>query len=112
MAKGLNELAAEVHDTSVEHGWFETERSFGDDMALLHSEVSEAFEAFRSLYLPFLVGREEGGDKPEGVPSELADVIIRVLDTSVRYEIDIEAAVLQKMAYNRTRPYRHGGKAL
>ena len=48
--------------------------------------------------------------KPEGIPIELADVIIRVLDYCGYAGIDIDAAISQKHEYNRTRPYRHGGK--
>ena len=49
-------------------------------------------------------------NKPEGVPIELADLIIRVLDTCEQYGIDIEAAIEMKIKYNETREYRHGGK--
>lgn len=48
--------------------------------------------------------------KPEGIPSELADIIIRVFDAAVEYGIDIEEEVINKMAYNATRLNRHGGK--
>lgn len=44
--------------------------------------------------------------KPEGIPIELADVIIRVLDYCGYAGIDIDAAISQKHEYNRTRPYR------
>jgi NTP pyrophosphatase (non-canonical NTP hydrolase) len=50
--------------------------------------------------------------KPEGVPSELADVIIRVLDICGYYGIDIEHAMLTKAKYNEGRSHRHGEKAL
>jgi hypothetical protein len=46
--------------------------------------------------------------KPIGVPSEMADVIIRVLDFCGKHDIDIERAVNEKMAYNKTRPFKHG----
>jgi NTP pyrophosphatase (non-canonical NTP hydrolase) len=48
--------------------------------------------------------------KPEGIPSELADILIRVLDVCGFHQIDIAGAVADKMAYNETRAYRHGGK--
>lgn len=51
-----------------------------------------------------------GKIKPEGIPSELADIIIRVLDICGHLDIDIANALADKMAYNETRPYRHGGK--
>lgn len=46
--------------------------------------------------------------KPEGVPSELADIIIRVLDACGAWGINIEKAVREKIEYNATRDYKHG----
>lgn len=40
----MNELAKEIHQNAVEHGWWEEERSFGEIVALCHSELSEALE--------------------------------------------------------------------
>lgn len=48
--------------------------------------------------------------KPTGLPSELADIMIRVLDCAAAWDIDIEAAIAEKMAYNATRPQLHGRK--
>lgn len=50
--------------------------------------------------------------KPHGIPVELADIIIRVLDMCGHYGIDIEAAMLAKAKYNESREHRHGGKKL
>ena len=48
--------------------------------------------------------------KPEGNAAELADVIIRVLDYCAYAGIDIENVLEVKHEYNKSRPYRHGGK--
>jgi hypothetical protein len=48
--------------------------------------------------------------KPEGIPSELADIIIRVLHMCAFYKVDIAHTLADKMAYNETRPHRNGGK--
>lgn len=111
LGKTLEEMQLEVHENNVEHGWFEKARPFGDDVALLHTEVSEMYEAFRRW------GTEDATrkgfvelQKPEGVGSEVADVFIRLLDTCERHGIDLRAEYERKMTYNRTRPYRHGGK--
>jgi hypothetical protein len=46
--------------------------------------------------------------KPTGFPSELADLIIRVLDLAASERIDIDTAVRLKVAYNATREILHG----
>lgn len=81
-------------------------------MALLHSEVSEAVEEIRNPNQPLTEDRLRSDGKPEGLPSELADVIIRACDIAETLGIDLDAAVKRKMAFNLTRPSRHGGKAL
>lgn len=50
--------------------------------------------------------------KPEGVPSELADIVIRVLDIADAYGVDLGAAIIEKLNHNATRGLHHGGKAL
>lgn len=47
-----------------------------------------------------------------GIPYELADTIIRIFDICGHYEIDIEKAIQEKMAYNKERAYKHGGKII
>lgn len=46
--------------------------------------------------------------KPDGVPSELADIIIRVLDACAAWGVDIDEAVRRKMEYNAGREHMHG----
>ena len=130
----LNKLRDEIHQNAVEHGWWDEERSFGDIIALCHSELSEALEQYRNNAQPteiyYSCTKEctfNNGEcdatvpgvfshcpepKPEGIPIELADCIIRILDYCGQERIDIEEAVRLKMKYNKTRPYKHGGKRL
>ena len=108
---GINEFAKSVHENAVAHGWWDEERSFGDIVALCHSELSEALEAYRSgedmLWIDHC-----NGEKPEGMAVELCDCVIRIFDYLAKEGIDIEAVIASKHLYNATRPYRHGGKKL
>lgn len=97
-------------------------------LALIHSEVSEALEEYRSpdvnvrtfrlngydethtAITEEIVGLAADGAKPEGFGVELADVIIRVYDLAAALDIDIEGLVRLKHLFNGTRPMRHGGK--
>lgn len=37
---GINEVAKEIHENAVAHGWWDEERGFPEVLALIHSEVS------------------------------------------------------------------------
>lgn len=108
----IKPFAALVHTNAIRHGWYEEPRTFGDNIALIHSELSEALEAFRDGHKLNETYYENNGKKPCGIPSELADVIIRILDICEYYNIDIESMLMEKHLYNKTRPLRHGGKML
>ena len=104
----LNELAKRINTTAHEHGWWDEPRSFGDVIALCHSELSEALEAYRKgEAMMFLEG-----EKPEGIAVEMIDCIIRILDYLGEMNIDVDSVIQKKMDYNEKRPYRHGGKKL
>ena len=171
----LSELQREAHAIAKAHGWWDEGRTFGDLIALVHSELSEALEAYRVCGIVDCPHEHTEG---AGVASELADVVIRVADMAEHYHwdlsgwedadishtivdptfgdwiclihasltwafaglcttlqrsewieplkvalrlvsdlaahygIDLDAAIEAKMEYNKTRPYRHGGKAL
>jgi NTP pyrophosphatase (non-canonical NTP hydrolase) len=114
--EGIKILAESVSKTAHSHGWWESNRNFGEMIALMHSELSEALEAWRDGDDITEVSYEAGGDdhhgphKPVGVASEFADVIIRILDTCQTLNIPIAQALIEKAEYNISRPYRHGGK--
>ena len=133
----LNEIASNVHANSVKHGWWgylaqkakssvPSDRTFGDIIALIHSEASEALEQYRDgraydvVYWKFPNGEirsvpedeERNPGKPEGIPIEFADIIIRVLDACAALGIDIDKAMEIKMAYNRNVWLVHGGKRI
>jgi hypothetical protein len=46
--------------------------------------------------------------KPEGVPAEIADAVIRAFDFAARFGIDLAGAIDEKLQYNATRARMHG----
>jgi len=196
----IRELVREAHSNAVSKGWWQEDRTYGELIALVHSEVSEALEDYRdgkgynevwyeykvngNLRISKIFHIDTGtGElilgKPCGIPSELADICIRIFDISGkydweqelevavltrwhiekeresfaesltgihhdlseswikhrhgnrlspirnlayailavihlcgRYEIDLDKAIAEKMAYNSTRSQRHGGKVI
>lgn len=121
----LNQLAEQIHNDNVLKGFYEGPEKlkalvevYGSDedkdalaklfgaqrIALMHSELSEGLEGHRKDlkddHLPHRTSFEV----------ELADALIRILDAAGHYRIDILGAVEEKLAYNRSRPYKHGKK--
>ncbi len=117
----LNTVTRQIAENNSEKGWYDDKIEFLSNMALLHSEVSEAVDVWRVYgtadatkhFVPGSVGSLDAAyspPKPEGVGSEFADIFIRLLDNCYLFEIDLAAEVQRKMNYNATRPHRHGGK--
>ena len=104
----LRDIMQRAHDTAVAHGFRDAPRHFSTEIALIHSELSEALEAAREDDDLTRTNYESG--KPVGVPSEMADAVIRICECCQHHGIDLERAVAEKMAYNVSRPHRHGGK--
>jgi NTP pyrophosphatase (non-canonical NTP hydrolase) len=107
--KTLNQMTAEIREVNVAKGWRTGNNTFGDYIALLHSELSEALEAYRDRrFEPYTAPN----GKPDDVGSEMADLLIRLLDTCDVLGIDLAAEYERKIAFNWTRPYQHGGRTL
>ena len=104
----INELAKDIHNNAVVHGWWENDRSVAEIVALCHSELSESLEAYRN-------GEElvwDNNGKPDGIAVELIDCVIRIFDYLAKEKVDIEEIIRIKHEYNKTRPYKHGGKRI
>jgi NTP pyrophosphatase (non-canonical NTP hydrolase) len=108
----IAELVEHSHRNARNKGFHDPAPSLLEQIALVHTELSEAVEAYRSPDRRRIDEVWFEGQKPEGIPIELADVVIRVADICGRFEIDLTAAIRLKAVYNESRPRRHGGKRL
>jgi len=71
----------------------------GEALALCHSELSEALEAYRH-------------NEKESFSEEIADEIIRLCHMCGDLNIDIETAIIKKMEINKSRDINHGKENL
>lgn len=102
---GLDALAAVVHETAIEKGFWDgeyTHDKIGNKLALVHSEVTEVLEAIR---------KSQGSEK---IVEEIADTLIRLLDVYAAMRNQeavtdsLDEILHQKMERNKYRPALHG----
>lgn len=96
----LSELEQRMHAFVASKGWYEddspkpqTPRNLAISLAIESAEVLEHFQ-----------WREDVGDS-EALASELADVGLYLLQLASITGIDLEQAILDKLAHNRNRDW-------
>jgi NTP pyrophosphatase (non-canonical NTP hydrolase) len=109
MITDLTELAKDIHSNARAHGFHPTDQPIEVFLANqcnnIHSEVSELWDAFRAGWLNCKCDKDV---QLSYLEEELSDIIIRALDVSQRFNVDITTAINRKHEYNKTRPFRHG----
>lgn len=125
----FSKLLSICYYTAQIKGWHDPKKSFGEQILMMHSELSEVIEAYRTKdgdtqsiwFEPVQVDIYDKDacttvtkvhHKPEGVPVELADVLIRMGDTTKCENLSLLGAFFLKSRFNLTRPRRHGDKKL
>jgi NTP pyrophosphatase (non-canonical NTP hydrolase) len=104
---GIDALAAVLHETAIEKGFWDGEFTYdkvGNKLALVHSEVTEVLEAIR----------KDKGSKE--TVEEIADILIRTLDVYAAMMNNgmvthsLEEILDEKILKNQSRPRLHGNK--
>ena len=96
-------VQAESHQIAEDQGFWKANLDLGCKIALIHSELSEALEALRS-------GNPADHHLPQhsSCATELADTVIRIMDLAGHLNYDLGRVIVEKVAYNRNRPPKHG----
>jgi NTP pyrophosphatase (non-canonical NTP hydrolase) len=116
---GLNNLTKGFSQFQIDTGFDNPDVS--QRLMLAHSEISEAFEAYRKDHWTTKPNFELCASDQEfkevfekevkdTVEDELADTIIRLLAFCGENDIDIEYHIMNKMKYNHLRGFKFGGK--
>lgn len=123
--EALRELQQTCGDTAASKGFHDDRPAHGPELAnwqgnkllLIVSEVIEAHDEIRNgkpatkTYYPTSVGVDTGAPhKPEGVPSEITDAVIRCFDFAYTEGFDLAGIIAEKLVYNASRERLHGKK--
>ena len=92
---GLNQKMQAVRALADGKGFSSTPERIWEMLALIHTEVSEATDAYKK------------GEPVEHVGEELTDAIIRILHLMSALDLDAESLFEEKMKKNWVRPYKY-----
>lgn len=94
-AVGLNQKMLEVRALADGKGFSSDPERIWEMLALIHTEVSEATDAYKK------------GESMEHLGEELTDAIIRILHLMSALNLDAEELFQEKMKKNWERPYKY-----
>jgi len=94
-AGGLNAKVAEVRALCEAKGFSAEHSRIWEMLALMHTEISEATDAYKK------------GLPMEAVGEELIDALIRIFHLLSALDLDADALFEAKMAKNWQRPYKY-----
>ena len=101
---GLRTAQYLCHTAAVKAGWWgkdyevkQNPLAFSNKLCLIHSEISEAMEGDRKNL------KDDKLTHRDMREVELADALIRIFDLAGAYNMDLGAAVVEKMQYNAQR---------
>ena len=109
--RSISEWQADSHANAVSKGFHDedVDDSVANHLLLMAGEVIEAHDEIRDGHeVTEVYYKPENLTKPEGVPIELADVVIRVMDFCGHHGINLEESIETKAKYNATREHKHG----
>ena len=126
----IKELVQKAHEHALEKGFYDGKFNFAEKLMLVVSELGELLEAHRTekrfvrdFYEPSepsddLIAKLETMDVyaierfeemyKDQLEDEFADILIRLTDLCGYFNINIEKHLKAKIAYNKSREYKHG----
>lgn len=107
---GWTHMAQSIYETGKASGFYDhpiaTPEEHAAKIALMHSELSEALEGIRGDLM------DDKLTHRKMVECELADTVIRIMNYASHTGLDVAEAIVEKNAFNKTRPHKHGGKKI
>lgn len=94
--EGLNVKMQEVREMADAKGFSSDHARIWEMLALIHTEISEATDAYKK------------GQPMDKVGEELIDAIIRILHVLSALDLDAEELFQHKMEINWSRPHKFG----